>query len=197
VTLAVDRSGRVHGYASWQRGGHVGDRARLEVADLVATAPDAARLLLRAIGSFVPVAPTTRLRTSPADLVRYVLPRAAWRVVASEPYMLRLLDPGAAFALRAYPRRLDADLVFGIADEFLSDLDGAWRLTVRDGTCRCERTDEEPGPVFTGRGLAASYAGTQSTSNLRMAGLLWGDSADDDTWDALLAGRQVHVRDYF
>jgi predicted acetyltransferase len=118
-------------------------------------------------------------------------------VVESKPYMLRLLDPGAAFAQRRYPRDLDVDLVFGIADEFLTDLDGSWRLTVGGGSGRCERTEDPPGAVFTGRGLAASYAGSQSAANLRMVGLLSGDDTHDGTWDALLAGRQVHIRDYF
>lgn len=197
VTLAVDASDRVHGYASWQRGGDVGAGARLEVADLVATRHEASRLLLRTLGSFATVAPITRIRTSIPDSLRYLLPTIRLRVVTGEPYMLRLLDPPAAFGLRRYPRRLQADVVFGIADEFLTDLDGSWRLTVADGSAKCERTDDAPGPVFTGRGLAASYAGSLSSANLRMAGLLFGDDSDDDTWDSLLGGRQVHIRDYF
>jgi predicted acetyltransferase len=153
--------------------------------------------LLRTLGSFASVAPSTRIRTSSFDWLRYVLPTGRWQVVVGQPYMLRLLDPAAAFGLRRYPRLLEAEVVFGIADEFLSDLDGSWRLTVGDGSARCERTDDAPGPVFTGRGLAAAYAGSQGTANLRMSGLLSGDDADDDTWDALLGGRQVHIRDYF
>ena len=136
VTLAVDGSDRVHGYASWQRGGDVGAEARLEVADLVATRHEATRLLLRTLGSFAPVAPTTRIRTSIPDPLRYLLPTSTWRVVTGEPYMLRLLDPAAAFGLRRYPRRLEADVVFGIADEFLTDLDGSWRLSVATGPRR-------------------------------------------------------------
>jgi predicted acetyltransferase len=197
VTLAVDDADQVHGYLSWQRGHQVGAAARIEVSDLVATRHEASLLLLRTLGSFASVAPSTRIRTSGADVLRYLLPSGGWRVVATEPYMLRLLDPAAAFGLRAYPARLDAAVVFGIEDEFLTDLDGSWRLSVRDGVGRCERTRAVPGPVFTGRGLAASYAGSQGTANLRMAGLLSGDKGDDDTWDALLGGRQVHIRDYF
>jgi predicted acetyltransferase len=163
----------------------------------VATHEDASRLLLRTLGSFASVAPTTRIRTSSFDWLRYLLPSGRWQVVTARPYMLRLLDPAVAFGLRRYPRLLEADVVFGIADEFLTDLDGSWRLSVAGGSARCERTDDAPGPVFTGRGLAASYAGSQGTANLRMSGLLSGDDADDDTWDALLGGRQVHIRDYF
>jgi predicted acetyltransferase len=197
VTMAVDGAGDARGYASWLRGGDSGATGRLDVVDLVATREDASRLLLRTLGSFASVAPTTTIRTSSFDWLRYLLPTGRWRVETERPYMLRVLDPVAAFGLRRYPRVLEAEVVFGIADEFLTDLDGSWRLRVVDGSATCERTDQAPGPVFTGRGLAASYAGSQGTANLRMSGLLSGDDADDDTWDALLGGRQVHIRDYF
>jgi hypothetical protein len=59
----VDGSGDVQGYCAWQRGSHVGERGRLEVAELVSTTPGASRLLLRTLGSFASVAPTTRLHT--------------------------------------------------------------------------------------------------------------------------------------
>lgn len=197
VTLAVDVEDRVHGYASWRRGPGYGEHAALRVADLVATRQDARAVLLRTLGSFASVAPLTRLDTSGDDPARYLLPTAGWRVVASEPYMLRLLDPGAAFGLRTWPAGLALDVVFEVADELLTDLDGGWRLTVRDGSATCERTDAAAGPRFTGRGLALSYAGAQSCANLRMAGLLSGDDRHDRLWDAALGGRQVHVRDYF
>jgi hypothetical protein len=51
--------------------------------------------------------------------------------------------------------------------------------------------------VLDVRGLALAYAGAQSTANLRMAGLLTGPGTHDATLDALLGGRQVHIRDYF
>jgi predicted acetyltransferase len=197
VTLAVDGDDRVHGYASWRRGTGYGSDARMRVSDLVATRQGATRALLRVLGSFATVAPTTLLDTSGDDLVRYLLPTSGWHVVHSEPYMLRVLDPAVAFGLRTYPSGLDTEVVFELVDEFLADLDGRWRLTVRDGAAVCERTDAEPGPRFTGRGLALSYAGSQGCANLRMAGLLSGDDTHDRTWDALLGGRQVHVRDYF
>ena len=147
--------------------------------------------------SFAPVTPTARLRTAGDDLVRYALPSGEWHVLRSGHYMLRLLDPSRAVSLRAWPAHLEADVVFGLADELLNDLDGAWRLRVSGGAATCERTDAAPGPLFTGRGLALSYAGAQGTTNLRMAGLLDGDAEHDVVWDSLLGGRQVQVRDYF
>ena len=51
--------------------------------------------------------------------------------------------------------------------------------------------------MFDVRGLALAYAGAQSCANLRLAGLLTGPDAHDATFDALLGGRQLHIRDYF
>ena len=109
--------------------------------------------------------------------------------------MLRLLDP--ARALRTWPTHLDADIVFGLTDELFADLEGSWRLRVAGGRATCHRTDAKPGPWFTTRGLAVSYAGAQSTANLRMAGLVAGDAGRDPEWGTLFGGRQVHVRDDF
>jgi hypothetical protein len=51
--------------------------------------------------------------------------------------------------------------------------------------------------VLDVRGLALAYAGAQSCANLRMAGLLSGPDDHDAVLDALLGGRQTHIRDYF
>ncbi|NUR06180.1 MAG: GNAT family N-acetyltransferase [Nocardioidaceae bacterium] len=200
ITVAVDAAGGVHGYASWSRGPGYGTESLLEVSDLVSTRHDAAAVLLRTLGSFASVTPTTRLRTSGGpvgDVVRLHLPSADWRVAELEPYMLRLLDPEQALTSRRYPHHTVAELTFTLSDEFLRDLDGTYRLTVRDGEAHCRRTGTAEGPCFTGRGLAMLYAGAQGTANLRMAGLLEGDDSRDATWDSLFGGHQVHIRDYF
>lgn len=197
VTLAVDADDRVLGYASWDRGQGYGAGSCLEVRDLVSLDAAAARALLRVLGSFAPVTPTARLRTSGDDLIRYALPGGEWRVLRSGHYMLRLLDPARALTLRTWPAHLETDVVFGLTDELFADLEGSWRLRVAEGRATCVRTDEEPGPWFSTRGLAVSYAGAQSTANLRMAGLLTGDARHDAEWDTLFGGRQVHVRDDF
>jgi hypothetical protein len=52
--------------------------------------------------------------------------------------------------------------------------------------------------VLSPRGLALLYAGAQSCANLRTAGhLRGGDPEQDLDWDAVLGGRQLHIRDYF
>jgi predicted acetyltransferase len=196
VTVAVDEAEVVRGYAAWRRGRGYGESSRLAVTDLTATDPDATRALLRTLGTFAPVTTTTRLDTSGEDPVRFVLPTAHWQVVDSEPYMLRVLDVPGAFEARHYPGHVTADLTFRVHDGTVPEVDGTWRLRVADGRASCT-PGSAPGIELGSRGLALLYAGAQGTANLRMAGLLDGQDGDDDVWDSLLGGRQVHIRDYF
>ena len=197
VTVAVDAADAVLGYASWSRGQGYGEKSVLEITDLLATGPEAYRALLLAVGSFSSVTPQTRIDTSGEDVLRTFLPTLDWRVVDSSPYMLRILDVAAALSARGYPNGLVAQLRFGLAGDFLADQDGGYLLDVAAGSAQCRRA-ESSDRLLTPRGLALTYAGTQSSANLRMAGqLVGGDPAEDEVWDALFGGRQPHIRDYF
>lgn len=197
VTVAVDASDVVQGFASWRRGQGYGEDAVLEVSDLLATSAAAYRALLMAIGSFSSVTSRTRIDTSGDDLVRSFLPSAHWRVVDSTPYMLKLLDVEGAMSARRYPPGFSGRLGFSLTGDFLSDLDGSYVLEVGDGRGRCTRGGADD-RTFTPQGLALLYAGTQSSANLRTADhLRGGDAAADLVWDALFGGRQQHIRDYF
>ncbi|MGH8967202.1 MAG: sterol carrier protein domain-containing protein, partial [Actinomycetes bacterium] len=93
-----------------------------------------------------------------------------------------------------------ARVPFAVADPRTPDLEGAWTLEAAGGDVRVVPDDAAiPGdrPTFTSGGLAQSWAGAQSTANLRLAGELVGPAGHDAVWDALWGGRQVHVRDYF
>ena len=197
LTLALDASGAVVGYASWDRGPGSDAAARLEVRDLIGLGPDAHRALWRVLGSFSSVVPAVRLRTSGADLARLVLPALAWTVVGTHPYMLRVLDVPGAFA--ALPLRGPARVPLRVVGDRLGVLDGSYLLDVSGSGTTCEPSPAyDDASVLTPHGLALLWAGAQSCGNLRLAGHLTGGSAAHDaTLDALLGGRQLHVRDYF
>ncbi|MCA5893727.1 GNAT family N-acetyltransferase [Isoptericola sp. NEAU-Y5] len=213
VTLAVtggagggDGAGagdeRLVGFVSWSRGSGYDRTGAVEVDDLVALTPDAARALWRLLGSFSAVVGEVTVATSGAwagaDVTRLVLPDHA-ATTTSRPYMLRLLDvPGALASARLAP--VSARVPFAVVDPLAPDLEGAWTLAVEAGAVRVEADGHAvPGdrPTFTSAGLAQSYAGAQSCANLRLAGHLTGPTEHDAVWDALWGGRQVHVRDYF
>ncbi|MGW8565584.1 sterol carrier protein domain-containing protein [Isoptericola sp. NPDC055881] len=95
---------------------------------------------------------------------------------------------------------MTARVPFAVADPGAPDLEGAWTLEAAGGAVHVVPDDAAtPGdrPTFTSGGLAQSWAGAQSTANVRLAGGLSGPTTHDAVWDALWGGRQVHVRDYF
>lgn len=197
VTVAVDETGHIGGFAAWNRGQGYGEPAVLEVSDLLATSAAAYRALLGTLGSFSSVTYRTRLATSGDDLVRTFLPSLDWQTVEAHPYMLKILDVEAALASRRYPPGFSAALPFTLAGDFLAELDGGYRLEIDGGAARCGRS--HPGSrILTPRGLALLYAGAQSCANLRAAGhLSGGEAAEDLMWDAVFGGRQAHIRNYF
>lgn len=200
VTLAVDAAGDVVGYCSWRRGTGYDTDATVEVTDLLALTSDGHRALWRMLGSFTSVTGQVRVWTSGDDLARLVLPSASWRVRHRYPYMLRVHDVAAALTGIATP--VPADVAFAVAGDRLGTANGSYRLRTTDGRTACEAAGSHAGdaatpPVFDVRGLALAYAGAQSCANLRLAGLLTGPDEYDATLDALLGGRQVHIRDHF
>lgn len=189
---------RVVGYAAWERQGGYGADKALEVSDLVALEPDAARALWRALGTFSSVTGRVRLWTSDPDTTRLVLPGLAWEQVAHHPYMVRVLDLPAALAPRVFG--VDGEAAFSVVGDVLElpGVSGSWRVRVEGGVASCVSA---PGvvdaPELTVQGLSLLYAGTLGTANLRLAGHLRGPEQYDALLDAWFGGRQVHVRDYF
>jgi predicted acetyltransferase len=192
----AERDGVVVGYAVWDRGQHYGEKAVLEVSDLVAVEPDGLRALLRLLGSFASVAPVTTVDTSGDDLARLLLPSIGWTTTYTSPYMIKVLDVAGTLSALHYPEAVDAELAFTLAGDLLSENDGGYRLRVSGGVGRCER-DAGGGPVFAPQGLAVLLAGAQSCANARFAGLLSGPTDHDRTLDALFGGRQPHIRTYY
>ncbi|MEU2200559.1 GNAT family N-acetyltransferase [Isoptericola sp. NPDC019482] len=205
VSLAVSGAGadeEVLGFASWSRGPGYDRTNTIEVDDLVALTPDAARALWRVLASFASVAGWVQVCTSGGwsgvDVSRLVLPDHAATSVP-RPYMLRLLDvPGALGSSRVAP--VTARVRFAVVDPRTPDLEGAWTLEASVGAVRVSPDDAAtPGDrlTFTSAGLALTWAGAQSTANARLAGAVSGPAEHDAVWDSLWGGRQVHVRDYF
>lgn len=198
VTLAVDEDDDVVGFASWNRGSGWDSAATIDVGDLIGVTPDATRALLRMLGSFSTVTGNVVLRMSRPDLVDLALPGVPPAPVINRPYMLRVLDLPAAVGPRSYPPMLAGSLAFTVTGDGFGDLDGGWRIDVKDGTARCARDDAADGPTLTVGGLSVLYAGTMTVGQLRLAGLVSGGDPDRDRdLDALFVGPGFHIRDFF
>jgi predicted acetyltransferase len=197
VTVAVDATGRICGFVSWDRGQGVGEGASIKISDLLAVSGDAYRALLSVIGSFASVTASLKIDTSGDDLARLFLPSGQWKVIESYPYMLKILDVAEALARRRYPPSLRTNLRFRVEGDFLPENNRAYELTVQEGQATCAEADHAD-QTFTPQGLALLFADAQSCANLRLAGQLDGGEASQDLdWDALFGGRQRHIRDYF
>ncbi|HEY6685481.1 MAG TPA: GNAT family N-acetyltransferase [Propionibacteriaceae bacterium] len=197
VTVALDRDGSVCGFVSWRRGEGVGIGASIKVSNLLARSADAYRALLSMIGSFASVTPSVKIDTSGDDLARLFLPSAEWKVIESFPYMLSILDVAESLAMRRYPPSMTTTLRFQVDGHFLTENNRAYELTVKEGRAACSDADHAD-RTFSPQGLALLYTGAQSCANLRLAGhLAGGDLNQDLDWDAMLGGRQRHIRDYF
>ena len=197
VTVAVDATGRICGFVSWDRGQGVGEGASIKISDLLAVTSDAYRALLSVIGSFASVTASLKIDTSGDDLARLFLPSGQWKVIESYPYMLKILDVAEALASRRYAPSLRTNLRFRVKGDFLIENNHAYELTVQDGKATCVAADHAD-LAFTPQGFALLFAGAQSCANLRLAGhLIGGELGQDLDWDALFGGRQRHIRDYF
>jgi len=200
VTLALDADDSVVGFASWERGqGYdTTTTTRIEVSDLIGLTAEATRALLKVLGSFATVTADVRVHTSGYDLAVLEIPTRPWRVVKHDDYMLRVLDPQLAIEGRRYPTMLRGTAAFRLADPALPDLTGGYAVELADGQASCTRRDAADGPELTPRGLALLYCGVQSLTNLRRSGhATGGDPAADADLDAVFAGPQLHIRDYF
>jgi predicted acetyltransferase len=205
VTLAVDGSGRLEGYCSWDRGTGYTGPTRLTVWDLLATTGRGTAALLAALGSWASVLQTVALRIPDPDPTRWLLPVGDLAVEFQQAWMLRVLDAAGAVAARSWPPHLDASLDLTLVDG-ASPTAPVAAAPGRDGRCRWVFSAGESRIEAGGsgeleldvRGLSVLYAGAGSAAMLRRAGLLTGGSrADDVVLDAAAAGPPPAILDFF
>jgi predicted acetyltransferase len=195
VSVAVADDGTVVGYASWDRGPGYGLAGSLTVDDLIATSPRATQALLSVLGGWAAVAPTVRLKVCPGPVV---LATAAGNAPIDDrrPWMLRVVNAAEAIAARGWSSHLAGTVELELVDDVCPWNSGAYRLVLDGGEGRLERGGSG-GPRFTPRGLALWYAGAAPIDVLRRAGVLTGDTHDDELLQLATAGPAPHVLDYF
>ena len=100
------------------------------------------------------------------------LPEQFCAISIRHTWMLRLVDPGAAFAARPFPKwvSLEADLL--VSDSVLEENSGPFRLTIQDGAARLEPGGSGQHPIGIGP-LAALYSGYLNPRRLGLGEALW------------------------
>ncbi len=200
ITLAVDETGAVVGYVSWNRGSGYGEGAALSVGELHAETAAATQSLLAVVGSFDAVTPTITFRTSGNDPMHWCIPGAGWAVSDVRQYLMRVLDAGRALAARGWPTGLTASVPLSISDPLLTQNSGDFRLLFETGEARLEKARRAgSGGVRIGpRGLAVLLAGDATVASMRRAGLIAGGTAGDAAvLDAAMTGPRPAILDYF
>lgn len=173
LALVRDAAGDAAGYALYRArpGQEGGDRAKLEVLELIAPEPaDEARLWAYLCGIDLIDHIAAPLRPVDDALpMRFADLRAATATRQEDVLWLRVLDVPAALSARSWAQPLD--LVIAVSDPLVPANERHWRLEVgADGRARCSETDRAPDLLLDVRELGAVYLGGTSLVRLADAG---------------------------
>ena len=192
----VEAHGTIEGYLYLiPRGGPEWPR-QLELTDLVALTPRAARRLLTFLRDHRAQFESVRFRGSPHDPLLSLLPELGYRVRLHEHWMLRIVDVEAALEARGYPEGVRAELHLTVHDPLLSENDGRFVLELSEGRAKVTRGGEGRIALDV-RALAPLYTGHLSPEALRSAGLLEGPEADLRAAAPVFAGDAPWMIDHF
>lgn len=195
ISLA-ECDGELVGALSFGRGRGYGADARLEVTQLLASTPEAARAMVGVLAGWTTVARTARVPLLPGDALSAVLPLERATAASGSVWMHRPVDVVRAVAARGWPAHVRGRVVFGLADALAPWNTGTWELALEDGEGRLTRTSREPDLDVDVRAFAALYCGVTTGAALRQAGLVRGPG-DPAALDLLACGPPAQLLDWF
>jgi predicted acetyltransferase len=167
----------------------------LVLTDFVALSAHAARSLLGLLADHRSTGELCVWHGGFPDPLLFEQPEIATTVELHEQFMLRIVHVEAALRARGYPR-VDADIELDVADSELPDNNGKYRLVVRGGSAEVTRGGS--GKVrLDVRALATLYSGYLRASDLARSGRITGDASSLETLEALFAGPNPALGDFF
>jgi predicted acetyltransferase len=196
ITLVLDGETLV-GYASWMRGTGYRADAVLEVPDLLAVTPAAARELLSMLAGWRSVTPTVRLRPLEFDPITPLLPWESGTNLDARPWMHRPVDVAKALGSRGWPLSRRGRVTFHLHDPVASWNDGAWQFDVADGEGELVRTGTHPELRLHVAGFAMLYSGHATPTMLAEAGLLHGPGSSINGLELIRPKSAAQLLDYF
>ncbi len=195
LTLA-EEDGVVTGALGYERGRGYGPDAALDVSDLLATTPSAARALVDVLAGWRTVTRTVDVPLLVGDAVWGVLPLERATSRGCRAFMHRVVDLPAAMAGRGWPGHVRGAVDVRVVDDVAPWNSGTWRLEVDGGEGRAERTGAAPDLVLGPRGLALLWTAAAGGRAAAGAGLVTG-GGDPTALDLLACGRAPQLLDYF
>ena len=158
----------------------------VQVTDLAATTPRAARAILRLLVEYRSLADLVTWEGGPSELFANLLPERHVEVKLSDYFLLRVVDPERALAERGYPAGERPGVTFQLEDASMPESSGRYHL---GGGGRVVTVNE--------RGFAALYSGMSQAHVLADAGWLEADEETQRLADAWFAGPLPTMRDHF
>ncbi|MGV1885866.1 GNAT family N-acetyltransferase [Rhizobium sp. 23-156E] len=171
-----------------------GNQDCLVLRDWVALSGQAAREILKFLGTFSTVYPRVRWHGSPSDQLIFALPDKGSRLVHQEEFLMRVLSPKKALAARGYGHasgNLRIHVVGAPENQTLL-------LTVKDGKATCQ--EDLAGEVDITVGLsqfATLFTGFRSSYFLHKAGWIIGDAEAIKRCNDIFSGPAPWVGEHF
>jgi predicted acetyltransferase len=193
-TFVASHSGKAEGYVVL---GHVmppdGFPTKVNVTDLEATTPRAARALLRLLIEYRSLTDVVKWEGGVNDLFATVLPERHITATLKDYFMVRIVDPARAFSLRRFP---DGAFTFELADTSMPENSGRYAVTSRDGNTTVT-VGGLAGPVvkLDERALSALYTGFTQPEILADAG--WLETPDPAALRPWFLSTFPTMRDHF
>ena len=195
VSLAYE-DGVLTGALVLDRGRGYGPDARLDVRQLLAVTPAAARALVGVLAGWRTVARTVRVPLLAGDAVSAVLPLERVTDPGTTAWMLRPVDVVRAVEARGWPAHVRGRVSFRLVDALAPWNDGAWELQIEDGSGSLSAASREPDLTVQVRGFGALYCGVVSGRAAAQAGFV-GGHGDPAALDLLAGGPAAQLLDYF
>lgn len=196
-SYVIERARAIEGYVCYSTsGGGSSGLAKINVRDMAASTPAAARRLLTYFADHATVTESLNWHGGPADPLFSVAREERVHVDDRVLWMLRILDVTKALEARGFPPGLNAEASFEIEDDLFPENCGRFMLRIADGRANVRRGGRGRVKLSIGA-LAPLYSGHLSAAGLQLAGLAAGSSDDLCALDALFCSSAPWMSDRF
>ena len=171
-----------------------------EVGDLVFTTPAAARRFLQFLADHRSMVDKAMWAGPPNDAVLLLAREQSAKVGLDTLWMLRILDPGRALAMRGYPAGLSAKIHLEVRDELFPENSGGYMLAVEGGRGEVRRQEVGDPDVTLSMAistLAPLFSSLYSAQQLASLGLLAGSAAAQALATSIFSAPVPWMRDFF